>query len=584
MAYDTTLDTTDQHSAPAEAATELPACMTRDNLTSPYVPRTSNGLLAAIIVLCVVYVAIGIHRLNHTDLWGHLSFGRWIVQHGQLPAADPFAAEPLAEQVVNVPWLSQLVGYLVHGLAGAEGLVLGHALLITASCGLLMAAIVRRGVPSGVAVVGGAVAMLLALPILGTIRPQLFGMVALPLVLIGLAEMQQPQVTRATRYLPLGLAILFAIWVNLHGSFAVGLLLLGIYALAVSCGELFRQRSLGRMAAAPEVRRAWLALGAGLAGSIVNPLGPQVLWEVARFGVHAPLEEISEWRTLSLGSLSGALFVASLVVTMLVMRFGPRKMPVSDLLVLTALGLLTVSAMRMLAWWALVWPWIMAPYLWALCRQWAGGEEPAAEERAEGLAEPEAAEASETQEIGAEEIGAAAPVAGLSPRDASMRTLIAMACVFMAVLLAPPSHNLLVGKPRGPARVLREQTPVYVAEELERRGLEGKLFAPMDWADYLVWQTNGKVRPLVHSHVHMIRNEIWQDYRRIAGADPRWEELARAHGLDYLVLDRRRNAELVDVVQQGTRRNGLNARVIYQDKRCLLVQLLESPDGGKSAG
>jgi hypothetical protein len=255
---------------------------------------------------------------------------------------------------------------------------------------------------------------------------------------------------------------------------------------------------------------------------------------------------------------------------MLVMRFGPGKMPVFEMLVLTVFGLLTVSAMRMLVWWALVWPWVMAPYLWALWQQWQARQASAAGEPSEPPGHAALHEQAEP--------------AVSSPREASMRTLIAMACVFMAVLLAPPSHNLLVAKPRGAARVLRQDTPVYVAEELQRRGLEGKLFAPMDWADYLVWKTDRKLRPLVHSHVHLIADATWQDYRRIAMGDPDWESLSRAHDLDYLVLDRRRNAELIERVQEAKQRNQPDLRVIYQDERCLLVQLLKPSAPESSAG
>ena len=56
-------------------------------------PGISGGTMAAVLVLCAVFLATSVYRLNHTDLWGHLNFGRWIVQHDRLPEADPFRSE-----------------------------------------------------------------------------------------------------------------------------------------------------------------------------------------------------------------------------------------------------------------------------------------------------------------------------------------------------------------------------------------------------------------------------------------------------------------------------------------------------------
>ena len=35
------------------------------------------------------------------------------------------------------------------------------------------------------------------------------------------------------------------------------------------------------------------------------------------------------------------------------------------------------------------------------------------------------------------------------------------------------------------------------------RGMAGRIVAPMDWADYLIWRTGGAVEPMVYSHVHL---------------------------------------------------------------------------------
>ncbi|MCO6456958.1 MAG: hypothetical protein J5I93_16790 [Pirellulaceae bacterium] len=549
MAQDTLVDKSPEL-ADADGGKPLPVCLTRDNLTSPYVPRTSYSLLAAVVALSLVFVLISIHRLNHTDLWGHLNFGRWIVTHGGLPDQDPFAAEPLPGPATNVPWLSQVAGYLVYQRLGAEGLVLVHAMLATLSTGLLMWAIQRRGLPLLCGVAGGVAAILLAAPVVGTIRPQLCGMVGVPLVLVALGSADR------NRWWPWLLAAVFAVWANLHGSFAVGLLLLGLEAAGRTVTAWFVRRKPAGAGAAPlpalrevlpsvlrdaSVQSAWLALLLAVAASCLNPLGPWLLLEVASFGRHAPLSAISEWRELTLWSMSGGLFFGSLAVTALVCWASPRRPRLTDVLVLVVFGLLTLSAMRMLTWWALVWPWAMAPCAYAAWQRWVGS--------------PAAGRAS-------------------SPREASMRTLLALAIVFAALLAAPPSRALLFNAPRGEARVTGQGTPWYVADELVRRQAEGRLVAPMDWADYLIWKTEGRIQPLVYSHVHLLGDDTWNDYQRLAAGDPQWLDLVQQHRLKFVVVDRQRHRQLARVVQLAERSDSPPVRIIYRDQRCFVAEVL----------
>ena len=65
--------------------------------TSQYFPTSTVASMLLIFLLSTVFTMTSMHRLNHTDLWGHLSFGRLIIDQQMLPATDPFASgEPAA--------------------------------------------------------------------------------------------------------------------------------------------------------------------------------------------------------------------------------------------------------------------------------------------------------------------------------------------------------------------------------------------------------------------------------------------------------------------------------------------------------
>jgi hypothetical protein len=55
-----------------------------------------------------VFYVLNNASLPEPDLWGHVALGRWILEHGTLPSADPFA--PLSGlPLFDTAWLSQVL-------------------------------------------------------------------------------------------------------------------------------------------------------------------------------------------------------------------------------------------------------------------------------------------------------------------------------------------------------------------------------------------------------------------------------------------------------------------------------------------
>jgi hypothetical protein len=531
---------------------ELPACVTRDNLTGPYFPNTSKAMLAAVIALCAIFALTSFNRLNHTDLWGHVNFGRWIAEHGALPTADPFSSAPTSQPMLHSAWLAQLTAYEVEHWFGKEGLVFGHALLMAAIAGVLMWAAVCRGAPAGWAWVAGAAMFVLDLPIHGTIRPQLFGQLGAALFLLGAAQLP-------TRRHPLvWLPIVAALWVNLHGSILMGIAILGAFAVGMTWNALAdRGWKIGAAVADARLGRAWLALALVLAAACLNPHGPLLLVRTVLFGEHAALSSISEWQATRFSSLTGMLLLASLAGTVALVKLSPRKWELFEILILAAFAVATFSAIRLLAWWALAWPVIAVPHAAAAWQAWRSGAgfQPA-EARRTGF---------ESAHDGLE----------IRPTDSTaMRTLMAMGVVFMTALLAPPSFALISGQARGDGPIMVTDTPLYLADDVARRDLAGNIAAPMDWADYLVWKTDGRLKPLVYSHVHLTDAQTWDDHRAIFQGDPAWMAKLREHSMNYVAASRKRNPELTKAIMVDARGQKPNVRIVYQDQRCVLAEIL----------
>jgi hypothetical protein len=195
----------------------------------------------------------------------------------------------------------------------------------------------------------------------------------------------------------------------------------------------------------------------------------------------------------------------------------------------------------MLAWWALAWPVVAVPHAAAAWQAWR--------------------ERNQLPEQAPDE-------------PTSMRTLMAMGVVFMTALLAPPSFALVSGQGRGDGPSMVSETPLYLADEVARRGLTGNIAVPMDWADYLVWKTDGRLKPLVYSHVHLADPAAWEDHKRLFTGDPKWLALLDAHQMKYVAASRQRSPELAKAVLLDSRGDNPRVRILYQDQRCLLAEVL----------
>ncbi len=261
------------------------------SFASPFVRSASNELsetrlaglgLAAISLFLFTLAAFSPHVLGDGDTWSHLATGEWIIAHGSAPHVDPFSHSMAGEPWTAHEWLSEVLLSLAFRLGGWSGVVLltGAAVAVAALIVGLSAARELRGAPLIATVAIGlslVTANLLA-------RPHVL---ALPLVAAWGAGLIAAR--NRGRAPPLGLAALMTAWVNMHGGFIFGLMLIGPFAL-----EAVTEAPVGaRLPAA----RAWATFAlAALAAALLNPYGVDAFLLPFRLMSVENLSRISEWR------------------------------------------------------------------------------------------------------------------------------------------------------------------------------------------------------------------------------------------------------------------------------------------------
>jgi hypothetical protein len=185
-------------------------------------PRSDTSpLLWLGLALCVTLAIAFLVPVTPQDYWWYLRIGRDTLTAGTLPQVDTLSYTHAGGPVVYFSWGAAVLFWLIYKLGGLTLTVLVRGLLV-APAYLLLWLTTRR---LGAGRIGAALVLLLAVLVScnnWSIRPQLFAYPLFALALYLLYRWQNGD-RKAVWWLPL----ISLLWVNLHGSFVILILLTG---------------------------------------------------------------------------------------------------------------------------------------------------------------------------------------------------------------------------------------------------------------------------------------------------------------------------------------------------------------------
>jgi cell shape-determining protein MreD len=181
--------------------------------------------LAPLIVAAAAFaLAIGRPSADPDTFW-HLASGRWMFDHRDILRVDEFSSTVAGQQYSVGEWLGEAVLYGAYLLGGWAGIALLRGILVATGAFFLTRAALRSGGRAAVGLVVVALALLLS-TIVWTDRPHLFTLAFFPLLLDLLLAAREGR-TRILFAVP----PLLLVWTDLHGGYALGLALVGLFAL-----------------------------------------------------------------------------------------------------------------------------------------------------------------------------------------------------------------------------------------------------------------------------------------------------------------------------------------------------------------
>lgn len=464
------------------------------------------------------------------DFWWHMATGRLIIFQGAIPTLDSFSFTQAGVPFYNQSWLSQVVMYGLYQLGNIPLVLLVQAGVITFAYGLLLRLCIRRTQQLRLSVV---IILIATLPLSfdnWVVRPQSY---ALPLFVVFLTILTEYRLGWNNRLWVLPL--LMALWVNMHGSFVLGLALLGIIFVGEALkafSRVLRQPPTNDASehpvtpTTPVLSKQYLVWGSLTALTIlINPQGFEVIGYVRDLlGSSSVTSLVVEWAPPTIRDTNGLIFFVFLIGCGAIFTYARRHPDLTDVLLFVAFLWLALGATRNIVWFGLV---------------------------ATPLIAVQAATLFSSAKPAHKTIG--------SPLLNRMIVGLLAFLIFLALPWIKPAVF-----PETVGALLSEGTPTQAVEalnNLEER--PQRLFHEMGYGSYLIWEVPDQP-VFIDPRIELYPFDQWADYINLGQANNAGQIL-RTYAIDGLLLSKERQASLVDMVQDDpTWQN------IYEDELTIL--------------
>jgi hypothetical protein len=456
-------------------------------------PAPTLAWALAALAPVLIFVATALSRAYQTDLWHHLARGRAIVSQGRLINEDLFSCTVHGQPLQDANWLTQIVYYGLYSAGGLDLIQLVNSLTLAAVLGLVVFACWRASMSLRLAALVSVFTFLGIWQLL-VIRPQTFSFLLFMLIYVAL------DLAGRRPWLLVVPPLILALWVNVHGGFPIGFILIGAFLLAAAW-EAVRAKGWGLL----HDGRTWglaVCLAASVLATLANPYGWRVYQYVGVTSQRAVSRQILEWLAPGTGLFISRMFVASVLLVLVTFGLSPRRPAPRDVVLAVCFFPFAAGALRMIAWWMLV----IAPAV-------------------------------------AAQLAAAVPPAWLDETDdrrPSPAGTLAVGVLAVLAVLAVPGLGRVVPMGDFNNPVHPEETDLQVVSDQIRRDHPEPacIFASFEWGEYLEWAlAPAGYRVFVDGRIEIYPDDVWADYEAITRGRADWQQILDRYGVDCLVLN-----------------------------------------------
>ncbi len=436
--------------------------------------------------------AMALRISTDTDTWWQLRTGESILQNGSIPKVDSYSYTRADEawRYPSAAWLSEIQLYSIYNAFGPGGLNLWTAALVT-----LAFAFIYMSLSGGIFLRAFTLVLAAAAAaVYWAARPYMWTFVLAAAFLWILEDYRWGRKNRLFL-----LPVLMILWVNSHPGFAVGFILLFIYAADRALRWLAERWQPGRgpRIGREELRTAWRGwlkpiglCGLGMLAAVaINPSGAMLLrypFETISIGVLRDF--IQEWQSPDFHLLVVQPFVWLLLATLAVLALSQKRAVVSDLMLVGVFAYLALLAGRNIALFALVAPVVFTRHAFPLIDE--GKKRFALTKK-----------------------GRSKPFKWKELFNLGIFLIMILGVVIKAALVLPIGAN---------QRAFESRLPLGAVAYLKQGRPRGNLFNSYNWGGYLIWALRD-YPVFVDGRTDLYGDEFLTEWLSIVNADEGWQ-------------------------------------------------------------
>jgi len=294
----------------------------------------SRGLgidqLWLLVILAGFGVFVSLTPLAPNDFWWHLKIGQLTYQNGAIPSTNLFSwSLPADTPFTYGAWLGEYLLYLLYLVGRLELVIFTRTVLTLIAFWLVGYEARRRSGSWRIAALVTAPACIITINNL-VVRPQNWSWLPFMAFFILLSRYADRQLHG--RWL-LALPLIMIFWVNAHGAFVLGLVLVGIFFT----GEAIRAWT--KLPGALPFRNVGQIGGIGILtglATVINPRFTQIIGYVLDLMTDRPSQGLlEEWQSPTPSGIANTAFFILILIVMLVLIYSRvRPTPTEILLVI----------------------------------------------------------------------------------------------------------------------------------------------------------------------------------------------------------------------------------------------------------
>jgi hypothetical protein len=263
------------------------------------------------------------------DIWWHLADARLLCSTHHFIETEPYSFTVAGQRWVNPEWLAELPYWFSYNSLGLRGIYLAEWLLLGGNLVFFYWRSYWNSGHAGAAWWAAALGFLLVSVNAG---PR---MIAIAYLAMGAELAILESAERGKKHLLWLLPLLFCVWVNVHGSWLIGL---GLFVLYILCGSfdftkgIFAQEAFSK----PDRNRLLGVLGVTIAALMVNPYGWRLVWNPIDMMLNQKLNiaNVQEWHPLDLSSVAGIAAAGAMALMVIANSFKGRKWRVYEMAII----------------------------------------------------------------------------------------------------------------------------------------------------------------------------------------------------------------------------------------------------------